>query len=148
MINNFYPEKPDHVPDDLTKPSVKYKRHVWLAVAGLLLFIGFYLFLAAWFGWTAYLAFVRFAHGMGGLVAGVGGVSAAFLCLFMIKALFFIRHRKNENDLEIISQEQPRLFEFLYRLADEAGAPRPHKVYLSSEVNACVFYDLSILNLL
>ena len=43
--------------------------------------------------------------------------------------------------------EQPRLFDFLHRLADEAGAPRPHRVYLSARVNAAVFYDLSVLNL-
>ena len=40
------------------------------------------------------------------------------------------------------------MFEFLYRLADEAGAPRPHRVFLSGRVNAAVFYDLTLLNLL
>src|SRR5207244_1928026 len=37
---------------------------------------------------------------------------------------------------------------FLHRLADELGAPRPYRVYLSPGVNACVFYDLSLLNLI
>jgi Zn-dependent protease with chaperone function len=43
--------------------------------------------------------------------------------------------------------DQPQLFEFIDRLADEARAPRAHKVYLSPRVNAAVFYDLSLLNL-
>jgi Zn-dependent protease with chaperone function len=42
--------------------------------------------------------------------------------------------------------EQPKLFEFLYTLADKAGAPRPYKVFLSARVNASVSYDLSIIN--
>jgi Zn-dependent protease with chaperone function len=44
--------------------------------------------------------------------------------------------------------EQPKLFEFIDRLADEARAPRAHRVFLSPRVNAAVFYDLSLLNLI
>ena len=33
-------------------------------------------------------------------------------------------------------------------MADEIGAPKPHRVFLTSEVNAAVFYDLSLLNLI
>ncbi|MEZ4372528.1 MAG: M48 family metallopeptidase [Polyangiaceae bacterium] len=32
-------------------------------------------------------------------------------------------------------------------MADEAGAPRPYRVYISTRVNAAVFYDTSLLNL-
>ncbi len=42
--------------------------------------------------------------------------------------------------------QQPELFAFLRGLADELGAPRPHRVFLSADVNASVFYDLSIVN--
>lgn len=42
---------------------------------------------------------------------------------------------------------EPHLFAFLYRLSDELGAPRPYRVFLSARVNACVFYDLSLINL-
>ena len=65
----------------------------------------------------------------------------------MLKALFFIQHRGTIEDIEITRAEEPELFEFIDRLADEAHAPRAHKVYLSPHVNASVFYDLSLLNL-
>ena len=66
----------------------------------------------------------------------------------MLKALFFVKHGEASEDVEITEADQPRLFAFLHRLADEAGAPRPHKVYLSNRVNAAVFYEISIVNLI
>jgi Zn-dependent protease with chaperone function len=66
----------------------------------------------------------------------------------MLKAVFFVKKGGDSDDVEITASEQPRVFAFLNRLADEAGAPRPHRVFLSARVNAAVFYDLSILNLL
>jgi len=65
----------------------------------------------------------------------------------MLKAVFFIKHRYEIDDIEITPEQQPQLFAFLNRLADEAKAPRPHRVFLSPRVNAAVFYDLSIVEL-
>ncbi len=48
----------------------------------------------------------------------------------------------------VTEKEEPVLFAYLYKLADEAGSPRPHKVFLTDRVNASVSYDLSFLNLL
>jgi len=84
------------------------------------------------------------------LYSASGGtdVCSAFLAVFMLKALFFVRRGGMADTLEIKAEQQPRLFEFINRLADEAGAPRAHRVFLSARVNAAVFYDFSILNLL
>jgi Zn-dependent protease with chaperone function len=138
------------VPPNLTAPSAAYKRHAWLAMLGLAGFISLYFALSAWFAWTAWRL-------LGGMFAPDGefeflgffaGVCAAFLAVFMLKALFFIQHRYDIDDIEVTRAEQPRLFEFIDRLADEARAPRAHKVFLSPRVNAAVFYDLSLLNLI
>ena len=73
----------------------------------------------------------------------------AFLSLFMIKSLFIFNKRvKDPMRKYLNAKDEPVLFDYLYKLADEAGAPRPHKVFLSDRVNASVSYDLSILNLL
>ena len=45
-------------------------------------------------------------------------------------------------------EDEPKLFAFLDELADATSAPRPHRVFLSPGVNACVFYDLSFFNLI
>jgi len=145
-----YPPGPTAVPPDLTQPTAAYKRHAWLAMLGLAAFITLYFALSAWFAWTAWrlLAGMFSAHGDFELWGFIAGICSTFLAVFMLKALFFIQHRYEIEDLEVTRQQEPRLFEFIDRLADEARAPRAHKVYLSPRVNAAVFYDLSLLNLI
>lgn len=144
----LYPSNPVSIPHDLTKPSSTYKNRAWLAMGGLALFLTIYLGFTTWFAWTAYRMFSGISQGGDFNLAGAAaGTVAAFLFIFMVKALFAVKHSNVSTDMEITKQQQPQLFEFLYRLADDAGAPRPHKVYLSPQVNAAVFYDLSLLNL-
>ncbi len=126
----------------LAKPSVSYTRRAWAAMAGLLLFLGAYLFLAIWFLRTAYRLSLASSGGVGVIV----GICAGLLAIFMLKGFLFVKRGVADQVLEITQAQQPRLFEFLHQLADRAGAPRPHKVFLSARVNAAVFYDLSILN--
>ncbi len=149
-MDTLYPVGPGSVPANLTAPSATYRRHAWLAMAGLLGFVTFYLALMAWFGWTSYrLLGALFAGTSDNAIAAiiVGGC-ATFLTVFMAKALVFIKRGAQSDDIELKPADQPQLFAFLHRLADEAGAPRPHRVYASARVNAAVFYDLSIANLI
>ena len=147
-VEHVYPAGPGSVPADLTRPTRAYRTHAWLAMGGLALFVLLYLALASWFSWTAYRLFASLAHGGDPLWTLVAGVCSAFLAVFMWKALVFVKHRHAIDDIEVTASEQPRLFAFINRLADEAGAPRAHRVFLSPRVNAAVFYDLSVLNLL
>src|SRR5262245_2282159 len=148
-MDAIYPAGPTAVPADLTRPTSAYRQRAWLAMAGLASFVVLYVFLAGWFAYTAYALVVRVSiNGSGGLWTLVTGACSAFLAVFMLKALFFVKHGHTTEDVEITAKEQPRLYDFLHRLADEAGAPRPHRVYLSNRVNAAVFYDLSIVNLI
>lgn len=147
-MSDLYPPGPLDVPCELTKPKSTYKHRAWLAMASLALFVTLYVFLAGWFLLTSY----RTLHeAMAGSEEGVGlffiGLCSAFLALFMLKALFFIKRGGNPDAVEISASDQPDLFQFLQHLADEAGAPKPKRVYLSAQVNAAVFYDLSIFNL-
>ena len=73
---------------------------------------------------------------------------SAILTVFMAKSLFAMRKMGNPNGIEVTQSEQPQLYAFLHQLADEIGAPKPHRVFITPEVNAAVFYDLSLLNLL
>lgn len=140
--------QPAAVPAGLARPSHAYLRRVWLATAALLLFLAAYLLLAGWFLRTAWMLSFGGGAGKDGLWAWVAAACAAFLGAFMVKGLFFLRRGSTEGMVELQPQQHPRLFEFLHALADRAGAPRPHKVFVSARVNAAVFYDLSPLNLL
>ena len=99
-----------------------------------------------WFGKLAYNLFTTPDSGFWDILLGIG---FAFLSLFMLKSLFFLNKRE-ENPLHkfFTKEEEPVLFDYLYKLADEAGAPRPHKVFLTDRVNASVSYDISLINLL
>ncbi len=133
---------------ELARPSPAYKRRTWAALAALVLFLGLYLTLATWFGLTAYRLTIGGGTADDALWGWIGGLCAAFLAVFMFKALFFFQRGRTGDPIELLPAEQPELFDFLHRLADQAGAPRPHKVFVSAEVNAAVFYDLSLLNLI
>ncbi|MDI9238216.1 M48 family metallopeptidase [Lysobacter sp. LF1] len=138
------------MPAQLTAPSAAYRRHTWLAVAGLLTFAVAYLALLGWFTWTAWRLFHALIAGEGGdgFSNVLVGSFAAFLAIFMAKGLVFFKRSAGHSDLELKAADQPELFAFLHRLADEARAPRPHRVFLSPRVNAGVFYDLSLFNLI
>ncbi|MFL5728000.1 MAG: M48 family metalloprotease, partial [Cytophagaceae bacterium] len=149
MNSQLYPQGPGSVPHDLTAPGNKYKRHVWIASLAILLFVVFYFSLSSWFLYTSYRLFANaFSDGRDGFLSFIGGTLMGFLGIFMFKAIFFFTSNDKSDDIEISREEEPELFEFIYKLADEARAPRPHKIFLSNRVNASVFYDLSIINLI
>jgi Zn-dependent protease with chaperone function len=141
----IYPASPDQVPADLIEPTSGYKRNAWLAMASLATFVAAYLGLVGWLSWTSYRLFSAVSGDAGNVFVAIG---TTFLAVFLIKALFFLERGELTDQIEVTAQDQPRLFQFLNRLADELGAPRPHRVYLSPRVNACVFYELSLLNLI
>jgi len=147
-MNLIYPQGPDSVPADLVRPGRVYKHKAWSAVAALVLFIALYLGLTVWFITTAIHRYQALGDRTGPLEYIVF-LCSVFLAAFLIKALFFVRKGASANDaMEVTRAQQPQLFAFLDRVADEARAPRPHKVFLSQRVNAAVFYDLSLLNLI
>ncbi|MES2591003.1 MAG: M48 family metallopeptidase [Bacteroidota bacterium] len=148
MQTNLYPKGPAVVPIDFTTPGKAYKKHVLIASGALILFMFLYLGLSTWFLHTSYRLFVNSFTGKDGFLSFVVAVVIGFLGVFMFKALFFISKKDKNDDIEITKEDEPQLFEFIYKVADDARAPRPHKVFLSNTVNACVFYDISIINLI
>ncbi|EDP95888.1 M48 family metallopeptidase [Kordia algicida OT-1] len=148
-MSSLYTRGPANIPAGLTKPTKSFKKHVWLSVIGLLLFIILYLLLTFWFGKLAYDTFTGAGRNDISFWRLAAGVGFGFLSLFMLKSLFFL-NKKEENPLDkyVTEAEEPVLFDYLYKLADEAGAPRPHKVFLTDRVNASVSYDISLINLL
>ncbi|RSZ55705.1 M48 family metalloprotease [Massilia atriviolacea] len=92
-----------------------------------------------------------FVEGAGsdlGIFAYVMSICSLFIAVMMIKAIFSVSNAKYDDLHEVSAHDQPRLFAYLFELADAAGAPRPHRVFLSATVNAAVFYDLSLFNLI
>ena len=144
-MTSLYSKGPQNIPQGFTNPTSSFRKHVWLSILGLLFFIVIYIVLIIWFGQLAYSSFLHGDTFWHYLLSG----GYAFLCVFMIKSLFiFSKREKDPLEKYITKEEEPLLFDYLYKLADEAGAPRPHKVFLSPRVNASVSYDLSIIYLI
>ena len=144
---SLYPVSPDNVPKDLTKANPSYKKHAWFALLGLLCFISLYIVLMICFGVITFNGFTVISTGKPDLAQYIITGSALLLTVFMAKSLFAIQKAGEPRGVEVTSKNEPQLFKFLHTLADEIGAPRPHRVFITAEVNAAVFYDLSLLNL-
>ena len=149
-VANIYPASPTNVPADLTQAKSSYKRQAWLAMMGLIAFMLIYLALLAGFAFITYKTALGTFDSYGGFNFGsaILCLCSAILTVFMAKSLFAMRKMGNPNGIEVTQSEQPQLYAFLHQLADEIGAPKPHRVFITPEVNAAVFYDLSLLNLL
>lgn len=143
----LYPKSPAEVPADFTQPSKAYRRHAWLAVTCVVAFFMLYLGATGWFGYKAY-ALGRAAWSAGSPQGWLGAALASFFCVVLAKALLPSRRPPAPDRIEITAEEEPLLFAFVHRIADEAQAPRPHKVFVAPDVNAAVFYEPSLVNLL
>lgn len=80
------------------------------------------------------------------LIIGVIALAAMWwFCIqigfYLIKPLFISPKTSNDNRLEIAESDCPKLFSMIRDVAHATGNKMPKHVYLSSEVNACVFYD-------
>lgn len=78
------------------------------------------------------------------LALGIGLSSMGILVLiFLLK--FSTKASKSDYShlIEIDESQDPKLFNLIRELIQEVGTRFPKKVYLSSEVNAAVFYDSS-----
>src|SRR5947207_6297409 len=82
MEEDVYPPGPENVRPDLTRPSAAYRRHAYLAVAGVMLFLVAYAGAALWFAVTAYRLFSSIPRGSLGVVLRVGGgIASAFMAV-------------------------------------------------------------------
>ncbi|PWK79789.1 Zn-dependent protease with chaperone function [Mucilaginibacter oryzae] len=152
-MNNLtlsYPPMPAGADKSIIKPSKAFKKHVYLSIGAILLFIVCYLLLflsaigiAVAFGYLGvfvmqlHATFLTLAFGFALIISGL------LLIYFVIKFIFK-RTRIDQSDLiEIKQADEPALFDFIHKVTAEAGAPKPKRIYLSADVNAAVFYNSS-----
>jgi len=147
-VSDLYPPQPEGVPADLTAPSSAYRRSVWSAGIGLLVFVGLYLALALYAAFVDAAFLASALWGWSPLSAIAHAVPATLVVVVLVKGLLGVRRGGGDGLQELKADEAPELFAFVYRIADEARAPRPHKIFVSTSVNAAVFYDLSVWSLL
>lgn len=75
-----------------------------------------------------------------GAIAGVLSLAGIF-GLYLIKPLFSFTRSKNDERVEVHENECPRLFGVIRQLSMSTGFQMPRHVFLTTDVNACVFYN-------
>jgi Zn-dependent protease with chaperone function len=79
--------------------------------------------------------FITIALGIGLASMGV------FVLIFLLKFIFKSHKVDRSHLVEINIADEPDLFRMIDEVVTEVGTSKPKKVYISSEVNAAVFYD-------
>lgn len=78
------------------------------------------------------------------IALGIGLASLGVLVLFFLLKFIFKSHKVDRSHLTEIKQaDEPKLFKMIDDIVKEVGTNFPKKVYLSTDVNAAVFYDSS-----
>lgn len=149
-MNFPYPPTPVFTETGFLEPTSSFRSNAWKVFGSIIFFIILYLTLLAaaimlcigcWYGG---LIFILGAGSFLGLIIGLAiWALGALIVIFLVK--FFFQRQKNDLSgmIEITEEDEPVLFAFIRRITDEAGAPFPKKIFLSSDVNASVFYDSS-----
>lgn len=154
MKDYCYPQAPANVNANILKPTVEYRKEVTKVIFSLTLFFAVYIILIllsvglalslAYIGLKLILFKVMAITIMTGI--GLAGI-ALMVFYFLIKFIFSVKKIDRSHLHEITAEEFPGLFTFVGRLSEETKAPKPKKIYLSSDVNASVFYDSSFLSM-
>ncbi|MCB9697691.1 MAG: M48 family metalloprotease [Alphaproteobacteria bacterium] len=139
-----WPPNPVDPPAHLGAVTPAYRRQLAAVLLGLGVFLAIYLGLLWYLLDTVWVAWSRL--GCGGLLLAS---PALLLSLFLLSGLLAVKRGALGPDaIEVTAEDEPALLAFVHRVADEVGAPRPHKVFLVSGVQAAVFFDLAAWNLL
>ncbi|WP_167342044.1 M48 family metalloprotease [Nonlabens sp. SY33080] len=78
------------------------------------------------------------------IALGIGLASLGVLVLIFLLKFIFRSHKVDRSHLfEITKEDEPELFDLIKNIVNQVGTTFPKKVYLSTDVNAAVFYDSS-----
>jgi len=150
MENNLYPPAPVHVDPGVLDISPAFRKQVGVVITSIILFAIVYLLLVAaatvlaivlcWLGIAIIIAkpmFLTLILGLGLICVGISVI------VFLVKFIFAVAKDENSQRLEITEEQHPRLYAFIRRLTTETQTPFPKKIFISPDVNACVFYNSS-----
>lgn len=150
MSDLLYPLPPERVYAEKLTPSPEFRKQAMKVIAAILLFLLTYILLLAlgvllavvlcsagiWIMMT-FPKLITLAGGLGLIAVGLS------VLYFLIKFIFAVSRDENPGRIAVTEEEQPRLFAFIRRLTRDTNTQFPKKIFLSPDVNACVFYHSS-----
>ncbi len=154
QINDNYPPAPTNVPPKLTEASEAFRAQVGSVIAAIFAFALTYLFLVGlsfallWLCVKVGMFIIMEVRGFWPLLLGIGLMLMGLMVIFfLLKFLFASAEGSGDNGIEIQESDDPQLFSFIRKVADEVGTHFPKKVFLIPDVNASVFYSSSFWSL-
>jgi Zn-dependent protease with chaperone function len=130
--------------------SNNFKKMTGKAIFSIIMFVVVYvLLLSLAIGLTALCAYMGIMLVIAwprliGFALGIGLASLGFFILIFLFKFLFKRHKTDRSHLvEITRDQEPELFKFIEDIVNEVQTTFPKRIYLSADVNACVFYDSS-----
>ncbi|HMV08262.1 MAG TPA: M48 family metalloprotease [Cyclobacteriaceae bacterium] len=147
----LYPPAPAHVDKSVTEPSASFKKEVFRVLLAIFFFIFVYILMVALaIGLAALcalggIALIALKPMVITLMLGIGMAGLGVLVVVFLFKFLFAKTKIDRSGLtEITKEDQPALFAFVKQLTTETKTPFPKKIYVSSDVNASVFYDSSL----
>ena len=148
-MEDLYPRSPTALPPDFVRPSRRYQNHVVATTIALLLFVTLYMGTVVFLAKQAWSMYGRMGHDEGStFLATLINIPIFAILFVLVKGLFKVQRAQRQDALEVKAEDEPELFQFIHRVAREAGAPLPHRILLVPDVNAAVTYDVSLWDLL
>jgi len=150
MNSLSYPLPPAHVYPEKLTPSAGFRKQALKVIIAILLFlITYVLLLAVAVGLAiaccyAGIWIVVHLPKLITIILGGGLVCVGISVLyFLVKFMFAVSKDENAGRIPVTEEEQPQLFAFIRRLTTDTNTRFPKKIFLSPDVNACVFYHSS-----
>lgn len=150
LEKSLYPPSPLLDDPDKIGVSAEFRKQVSKVIGSIFLFFAVYILLIIA---SIALAVACFYAGIFlivtmpkffTLIIGAGLIAVgASVFFFLIKFIFAVSKNENPGRVEITEASQPRLFAFIRKLTEETKTPFPKKIFVSPDVNACVFYNSS-----
>ncbi len=151
MKTSYYPKSPLNISKKLTRLTVTYQLKAFLAILAIFLFFILYFTMVVGLGYLVYFALV---YDMGRInkftvLMKIGAISgSSMLLLFTLKCIFKLKNYKSSNRIELVKNEHSELWNFVHKVCQETGAPKPKSIYADPDVNAYVSYTNSWLSLI
>lgn len=112
--------------------------YVALMLLGVAIIVGaFYL--------TYWLAVLGMIFGIFFTILSIIGLwaFAIMFAIYLVKPLFSFSKNENASRVEVDESDCPELFAMIREVAESTQCPMPKHVFLTPDVNACVFYNTS-----
>lgn len=144
MNESIYPLSPQNINARLTKLPFTYHLKAGTAVLSVLLFFALYIGLVIGSLFLLYFTLIYEIEVINKwtILLKIGSIAAAgMLFAFTLKFIFKIKNPPITNRIKLSKKDYPELWDFVYKICKETGAPKPKNIYADPDVNAYVAYS-------